>query len=171
MAVSEATTEAGMKLATTVVDKLDPTGLLIALFLILCILVVGLLIRQSLGKKSNDEKKLQAAKAADELAAVKTSELRHEGQGEEITALHERLKNLEVVVGVLKGEVDELRTENLQLTARVLHLEAALTNVELHFSNLVLCEACLKVNKVTLLSIERILAAANDKTKTSDKSK
>lgn len=162
MAANEATTEAGLKLATTVVDKLDPTGLLIALFLILCILVVALLIRQSMGKKSKEERQLQEARTANELAAVKTSEIKHEGQGEEIQALHERFGDLEEDIKALKKEVDKLSRENIQLAARVLHLENALVNVELHFSNLMLCDHCKKMNRVTLYSIEKILAATKE---------
>ena len=153
MAVNGNNTEAGIVLATKVVDKLDAGNLLIALLLILCILIVGLLIRQSLGKKSEQDKQLQIAKASNELAAAKSSKRMHEGQGEELKSLHERLNSID-------SEVKLLQKESVQMQSRILHLESALNNVSLHFKNLDLCEGCQKTNRVTLFSIRNLLDAA-----------
>ena len=152
MAADATTAVAGINLANKLVDKLDPTGILIALFLLFGILLVALLIRKTLGDKAKTTK-LDDAVSSNAISAHQTSQLMHVGQGEELKSLYERLSSIE-------EQVDILKKDSVKMQARIFHLESALTNVSLHFKNLELCPICEKTNRVTLFSIRNLLDAA-----------
>lgn len=154
----DSATLAGISLADKMVDKLDPIQILAALALILGILLLALVLRKSMGEKTN-EQKLKDAAINSAIAANNTSEKMHAGQGEELLAIHKRFVTLEDGAKETRIELDTLKANELRMIARIAHLEDALMDIRLHFGNLVLDEANHKANMVTINSINRILDA------------
>jgi hypothetical protein len=154
----DSATLAGISLAEKMIDKLDPVQILVALALILGIVLLSLVLRKVLGEKSN-EQKLKEASINSAIAASNTSEKMHEGQGEELMAIHKRFVTLEDGAKETRIELDTLKANELRMIARIAHLEDALMDIRLHFGNLVLDEANHAANKVTINSINRILDA------------
>jgi hypothetical protein len=158
---TKTTTTTSLEIADKIVDKSSSTDIIFILILILGILVTGLLIRQSLGKKNNAEKLVEAAAAKSSIAAHTTTSILHEGQGDELQALYARITTLEGGQQLAREEIDSLKLDSIDLKARIRHLEDAMNDLSLHFKNLELDAETRRINHVTLMAIERILGAAN----------
>jgi len=155
------TTVASIELAGKVVDKLEPSLLILALFFILAILVVALMLRKAMGdyKESN---KRRAAEDEEAIAAHNTGIMMHEGHTTELQALYVRMISMESGLKTAKDEIDTLKSDAIELKARIRHLEDALNDVSLHFKNLELDEETKRTNRVTLIAINRILGTSPD---------